>query len=688
MSVVVRALIACAYAGVAILGAVAGYADLLGPPPDGASMPRSVLVTDRNGALLRPYAAPDGRWRIATRPADVDPRFLEALFAYEDKRFHDHHGVDPLATARAAFQFASSGRIVSGGSTITMQVARLLEPRRERSLSAKLRQAVRALQLEQRLSKNEILSLYLTLAPYGGNLEGARAASLAWFGKEPRRLTLGEIALLVALTQSPEARRPDRDHAAAQIARDRVLDRLVLAGAIDAPEAVRAKAEPVPTYRRPMPVLAPHAADQAIAFDPKASEHGLTIESGLQSALETMIRERVALLGHDISAALVVVDNETGEVLARIASPGYFDIRRAGQVDQSRAIRSPGSALKPFIYGLGFEDGLVHPETLLDDRPLRYGVYAPKNFDMSYQGVVTVRRALQLSLNVPAVMLLDRVGPSRLTARLAQAGAPLVLPKGDAPGLALGLGGVGVKLTDLTMLYAGIARGGQALPLRERLDAPQAAPRRLLDPAAAWQVADALLGAPPPEGAAGGLIAFKTGTSYGYRDAWAVGFDGKRTVGVWVGRPDGAPLPGLLGRVAAAPILFDAFSRVTPRPAPLPPRPAGVLVASSASLPAPLRRFEPDWLVGGRATARPQFMFPPDGAELELSMLPGETEPSPVPLKISGGVQPLTVLMNGVPLDTDGPRRMKFFTPDGPGFVRLTVIDARGEASSVRVRVR
>ena len=271
--------------------------------------------------------------------------------------------------------------------------------------------------------------------------------------------------------------------------------------------------------------------------------------------------DRASALGPDMSVAIMVVDNASGEVLARVASPDYFDERRAGQVDLTRAVRSPGSALKPFIYGLGFEDGLIHPETLIEDRPLRYGSYAPENFDLTFQGTVTIRRALQQSLNVPAVAVLEEVGPSRLTARLAEAGAALVLPRREAPGLALGLGGVGIRLADLTMLYAGFARGGAVQPLTEQMDAPKLAAKRLLEPVAAWYVAKILQGTPPPENAAGGRIAFKTGTSYGYRDAWAVGFDGKRTIGVWVGRPDGAPVSGLAGRTAAAPILFDAFAR-------------------------------------------------------------------------------------------------------------------------------
>ena len=568
-----------------------------------------------------------------------------------------------------------------------MQVARLLEPRQKRSVDAKIRQVVRAIELEWALSKDEILGLYLTLAPYGGNLEGIRAASYAYFGKEPRRLTLGEAALLVALPQSPEYRRPDRFPEAAKRARNRVLDRIARDVALSDAEIAHTKAEPVPTARKSMPLIAPHAADQAVMASPQEPVLRLTISARLQRTLESLARERAQALGPDLSVAMVVVDNATGQVLARVGSPDYFDERRAGQVDLTQAVRSPGSALKPFIYGLGFEDGLIHPETLIEDRPIRYPGYQPENFDLTFQGTVTVRRALQLSLNVPAVAVLDAVGPSRLIARLAQAGAPLVFPRGEAPGLALGLGGVGIRLTDLTMLYAGLARQGTVAPLTERLGTEPLPTKRLIEPVAAWYVGNVLLGAPPPENAAGGRIAFKTGTSYGYRDAWAIGFDGKRTIGVWVGRPDGAPVAGLVGRVSAAPILFDAFARLGQPLQPLPAPPKGVIATATAKLPPPLQRFAPGERAGVAMTPKVRIVFPPNGASLELAGIDGE-KPDPIAIKIAGGTPPLNVLLNGMPIAAKKTARTLFFEPDGPGFVRLTVTDATGAADSVLVRLQ
>jgi len=674
-----------------LIVAIGSWVISLGPLPLAQAREVSTTIVDRNGKLLRAYAMADGRWRL---PVDartgVDPGYLKLLLAYEDRRFYSHEGVDPLALGRAAFQLVSRGHIVTGGSTITMQLARLMEPRRERSVYAKLRQVVRALQIERQLNKDQILDLYLALAPFGGNLEGVRAASIAYFGKEPKRLSLAESALLVALPQSPETRRLDRYPEVARTARDRVLDRMVEDGRVSVEDAFQAKAAPVPRLRKPMPILAPHSADQAIATLKDADVIALTLDSGLQKVLEALARDRAIALGPNISVAIIAVDNESGDVLARIGSPDYFDERRAGQVDMTRAVRSPGSTLKPFIYGLAFEDGFVHPESLIDDRPIRYGSYAPENFDMTFQGTVPVRKALQLSLNVPAIALLDRVGSSRLSSRLKQAGANLVLPKDEAPGLAMGLGGVGVTLQDLVQLYSGLARLGNTRPLREIMIAKddQRDPLRLMDPVAAWQVGNVLIGTPPPENAAHNRIAFKTGTSYGYRDAWSVGFDGRITVGVWVGRPDGAPVPGLVGRTAAAPILFDAFARTGKLPAALPKAPKGALVASNAKLPLPLRRFRPvGELVRPGGEQAPHIQFPLNGSRIDVDRSAG-AQFSAMPVKVAGGVLPMTMLVNGVAVGEIDGRRQRLVEPPGPGFARLTVIDATGAADTVVIRIQ
>lgn len=686
---IVRFAAAAAAAAFVISGTFAVWVASLGPLPLAQARQVSTTIVDRNGKLLRAYAMADGRWRL---PVDaktgVDPGYLKLLLAYEDRRFYAHMGVDLLALGRAALQLISRGRIVSGGSTITMQLARLMEPRRERSLSAKLRQVVRALQIEWQLNKEQILDLYLALAPYGGNLEGIRAASIAYFDKEPKRLSLAEAALLVALPQSPETRRIDRYPEVARAARDRVLDRVVAAGRVPREETSQAKAVAVSRLRKPMPILAPHSADSALATVTNAPVIKLTLDAGLQNVLEALARDRAIALGPNISVGIVAVDNESGDVLARIGSPDYFDDRRAGQVDMTRAVRSPGSTLKPFIYGLAFEDGFVHPESLIEDRPIRFGSYAPENFDMTFQGTVPVRKALQLSLNVPAIALLDRVGASRLSSRLKQAGASLVLPKDEVPGLAMGLGGVGITLQDLVQLYSGLARLGSTRPLREIAQDDAREPLRLMDPVAAWQVGNVLMGTPPPENAPHHRIAFKTGTSYGYRDAWSVGFDGRMTIGVWVGRPDGAPVPGLVGRTTAAPTLFDAFARTGKLPMSLPKPPKGALVASNAKLPLPLRRFRPvGELVHTGSEQAPHIQFPLNGSRIEIAGA-GTTQASPMPVKVAGGVLPMTLLVNGVSAGEIGGRRQGLVDPPGPGFARLTVIDAVGAADTVVIRIQ
>jgi penicillin-binding protein 1C len=677
-------------AGLIVVAGFATWVVSLGPLPLEQARQVSTSVVDRNGKLLRAYAMADGRWRL---PVDaktaVDPGYLKLLLAYEDRRFYQHGGIDPLALGRAALQLVTSGHIVSGGSTITMQLARLMEPRRERSLHAKLRQMVRAVQIERQLSKDQILDLYLALAPFGGNLEGIRSASIAYFGKEPKRLSLAESALLVALPQSPERRRLDRYPQAAHAARDRVLDRMVEDGVVSQEDAIQARAVPVPKMRKPMPILAPHSSDAAVATVKDQPVIKLTLDATLQKTLEALARDRAIAQGPNISVGLIAVDNESGDVLARVGSSDYFDDHRAGQVDMTRALRSPGSTLKPFIYGLAFEDGFVHPDSLIDDRPIRFGSYAPENFDMTFQGTVPIRKALQLSLNVPAIALLDRVGASRLSSRLKQAGGSLVLPKDEAPGLAMGLGGVGVTLQDLAQLYTGFPRLGTTKPLREIMYAHDGRePLRLMDQAAAWQVGNVLIGTPPPENGVHGRIAFKTGTSYGYRDAWSVGFDGRITIGVWVGRPDGAPVPGLVGRTAAAPILFDAFARTGKIPAGLPKPPKGVLLASNARLPLPLRRFRPvGELIRTGADQAPHIQFPLNGSRIDVDRS-GDGQSAAMPVKVAGGVLPLTMMINGISVGEIDSHRQRLVDPPGPGFARLTVIDATGAADTVVIRVQ
>ena len=686
-----------------IAGALGGFALICGavlfnldrldrayPPPldNGAEMSRE--VRDRDGKLLRAYTTGTGVWRLPVTLEAVDPDYINMLIAYEDRRFRTHLGVDPLALVRAAVQLVlNGGRIVSGGSTITMQVARLIEPRTERSISAKLRQMARAVQIERRLSKDEILSLYLTLAPYGGNLEGIRAASLAWFGREPRKLTLSQSALLVALPQAPETRRPDRQHAQALLARNRVLARMSAAGLIPQSEIARASAAQVPSGRMAMPDRAAHTADLAIRTRTDASSIRLTLDGDIQARLEDLAAETAGRLGPRQSLAMVLVDGKTGEVLASIGSTGHLDAARAGAIDMTLAVRSPGSTLKPFIYGLAFEDALIAPETLIDDTPADFSGYRPRNFDRGYMGEVSIREALQFSLNVPAVRLLEAVGPQRLLARLRRGGTTLDLPPGGAPGLAIGLGGAGVSLRDLVQLYTAFVNNGVAHPLRDGSEpvAPKPLEQPVMAADANWRVADILSGVSAPQGAPRTAIAYKTGTSYGYRDAWAIGFDGRHVLGVWVGRPDAAPVPGLSGIETAAPLLFEAFVRTGLERADFPAAPAGLVERSRSALPYALKKYrgrDADVAVVADGSLPPQIVYPPQGARVALGS--GGSGPlMPLVIKLQGGSGPYRLIANGEALPKPSRRRVLNWTPDSPGASTLTVMDAEGRAASVSV---
>jgi penicillin-binding protein 1C len=686
--------IALAAAALAALGiAAAVWADALLPPDLTRAEDRSVVVADAQHEILRVFTTGDGKWRLPVRAEQVDQRYLALLRAYEDRRFAHHWGVEPLALLRAAGQWLAAGHIVSGGSTLTMQAARLLEPR-PRGIRAKLRQIARALQLEERYDKGEVLSLYLTLAPFGGNLEGVRAATLAYFGKEPTHLTLGEAALLVALPQSPERLRPDRHPEAAARGRDKVLQRLVAAGAISAAEAREAAAETLPKTRLAFPFHAPHLAQRLAAAAKPGSAIDTTIDGALQQRVEALAQSVRRWFADGANLAIIVVDNRSGAVRAYLGGADFF--APAGEIDLARARRSPGSALKPFIYGMAFDDGILHPASLIDDAPTRFGDYAPRDFDRAYLGTVSAREALQLSLNVPAVAVLDRVGAVRFIANLRQAGAALRFQRlAGAPSLQVALGGLGISLSDLTMLYAGIAAGGRVRPLA--VTAGEAGePRRVMSATAAWYVTDILAGSPPPEGWAPGdgvtrphRIAFKTGTSYGFRDAWAVGYSGDYTVGVWVGRADGSPRPGHYGRNTAAPVMLKVFALLpaeAPRYDPAPPD--ALLADSSAALPPALRHFarEPLAPALAHADAPPQILFPPDGAEIDWR--PGRGDSSGIALKAAGGKAPLLWLVDGRPLATSPLAADNFWCPTGEGFARIAVIDAEGRSAAVRIRVK
>ena len=660
------------------------------PPPLDRAWQTSVLALDSQGRILRAFTTPPGVWRLPARTEDVDPLYLHMLLAYEDRRFSTHPGVDPLAAVRALGQWLRHGRVVSGASTLTMQAARLLEPH-ERDLTGKLGEMLRALQLEQRHAKDEILGFYLTLAPFGGNLEGVRAASLAWFGKEPTRLTAAEAALLVVLPQAPSRLRPDRFPEQARAARDKVLARMGQLGVLTGRQVEEARQESLPARLRPLPFLAPHLADRLRASRPDATLHPTFIDRGLQQTLETLARQQQSALEPESSLAILVVAHRDRRVLAYVGASDFHDPRRAGQIDMIQAVRSPGSTLKPLVYGLGFDDLLIHPETLVEDVPTRFGDYSPTNFRNTYAGQLTVREALQQSLNIPAVAVLEQVGPARVAARLREVGLPLHWSAAHPqPGLPLVLGGVGMTLEKLATLYAGFANGGRVALLRFGPADPDPPGQRLLSEPACWYLGDILRHGPLPHNVIGPAsaarsraIAHKTGTSYGFRDAWALGFDADYTVGVWVGRPDGSPSPGHYGRNTAAPLLFRVFDLLPESTTPPAALPAGVLQVSRDQLPERLRYFHTRPAAETASAPPLGITFPVAGSTVELPERDGGL--AELPLTAKGGVKPLRWLVNGRPLAADPWRRETFWPPDGVGLTRITVLDQAGQSASAEV---
>lgn len=669
-------------------------------PPDYSHLTRlSTVVTARDGTVLRVFRAGDDAIRLPATVTQVEPAYLDMLLAYEDRRFRWHPGVDPISLLRAVGQTVIHGRVVSGASTLTMQVARLLEPR-PRTLRSKLVEMVRAVQLERRHSKDEILGMYLTLAPFGGNLAGVRAASLAYFGREPDRLGPAQAALLVALPQSPTRRRPDRHPDVARDAAHRVLDRVAAAGVIDDIARAEAREAGLPATRRPLPMSSPHLAQTLAAGVPAGSTVPTTLDAGLQQGLETLaVRER-PWFGDDASLAVLVVDNATAEVRGYLGGADFFGPH--GQVDMIRASRSPGSTLKPFIYGLAFDDLMIHPETVIEDKPLAFGGYAPRNFDLGYHGEVTIRTALRQSLNLPAVAVLERVGPERLVAAFTAAGVQTRLPRGATEaGLPIALGGVGISLADLARLYRAAGSDGLSRPLRYRLDQPPPAetPRTLLGPVARYYLGDILADAAMPDAvtqvAAKGSarrVAYKTGTSYGFRDAWAIGWSSSHTVAVWVGRPDGSPRPGAMGRNAAGPVMVKVFDLIPDqqglRFAAMPQ--GAIQAAGTSQLPPALQRFRFGAGVtrgADVASDGPRILFPPDGATVELPR-DDQSQLDTLALKAEGGEAPLRWLVNGQPVAALHRRNDAFWQPDGEGYAEIVVIDAANRRARAEVRLR
>jgi len=586
-----------------LLVALLWLADRIWPLPlPKDDLARVVLAED--GTPLWRFADANGVWRYPVQTSEVSPYYLDALLTYEDRWFYQHPGINPLALARATWQNLTGARVVSGGSTLSMQVARLLDPH-SRTFYGKLRQLWRTAQLEWHLSKEEILNLYLNRAPFGGTLQGVAAASWAYLGKSPAQLTHAEAALLAVLPQAPSRLRPDRHPQRAQHARDKVLRRLA-EFQVWPPSAVdEALEEPLLLAPRLEPSLAPLLARRLNRPDSPPLIR-TTLDATLQRRLEDLLLGWRARLPEHTSAAILVVEEETMAVRAYLGSVDINDARRFGHVDMISALRSPGSTLKPFLYGMALDEGLIHSESLLQDVPRRYGDYRPGNFSMGFTGAVPASTALSSSLNLPAVQLLEAYGPKRFAAQMRIGGIPLALPALAEPNLALILGGAGSRLEDLVSGYSAFARDGRSATIRLQPD-DVLRERPMLSPGAAWIVRRILSGQARPdrdpraELVQRPVLAWKTGTSYGFRDAWAIGVGPRYLIGVWIGRPDGTPVPGQFGLASAAPLMLQVHDVLTNRDsqrgitAPVKAVPANVGVAAICwPLGQPMSRSDPN----------------------------------------------------------------------------------------------
>ncbi len=658
--------------------------DKVFPPPIERGRVVSVMVTDRSDRPLRAIPISNGTWRFEADLDEIDPVFVEALLEVEDKRFWSHGGVDWVGMGRALFSSAKAGRVVSGGSTISMQTARLLEPRPNRTVTAKLAEMWRAHQLEWRLSKREILELYLTLTPYGGNLEGVRAASWRYFGREPDRLSDDQIALLIALPQSPEVRRPDLRPKGAKAGRDSIVAKLERLGYLPAERADEARQAVIPQARNAFPARAWHAtgrAAQGISGDVRS-----TLDASLQAELEQIAKRSVADLEPETQVSILVIDIPTRAVRAMVGSAERA--RPGGWLDLTAQARSPGSTLKPFIYALAFDDGSAAPSTRIADLPKRFAAYQPENFDRLFRGDVRISEALQHSLNIPAVLTLDKIGPQRFAAALTLAGAhPRI--SGAArkePGLALALGGAGLTAQELGMLYAALGDGGVARPLIWVEDGLKDAPDgyHLMSADSAEKILKILRETPTPVGRMPGRltagapqVAFKTGTSYGYRDAWAAGVAGDYAIVIWVGRADGAPRPGQTGRKAALPLLFEVADRAAHHLGESGSAHTRLMTEKQLEARGALTRFEDE----GQP---PEILFPPKGAELWSGAVDGRPAR---PFVFAGrGQGTLDWYVDGQPIGVDD-GGLPVWQPKTAGFYRISAVDEVGRTSAVRIRV-
>jgi len=552
--------------------AVLFVADRLFPLPKGRMFRKpSHFVYSREGLLMRAFSSSDRFWRKPVGLEEISPLMLKSVLVSEDRWFYYHTGFNPFSIIAAAYDNIKAGRTVRGGSTITMQIARMIEPK-ERTVLNKFVELLRAVQLELHYDKDELLEMYLNMLPYGGNIEGIGAASLLYFDKTPASLSLAEIATLTAIPVRPSDFRPDADPEKCRERRNRVLERLFASGVIERSEYDDAVDEEIPLERRQLPFIAPHFCQYQIDEEPDKVVINSTIDDAVQLFCERIARQsHFGLKQKGVNnLSVVVIDNRNGELLAMVGSPDFYDRSHDSQVNGALASRSPGSALKPFVYGLAFERGLISPELKVEDIPVNYAGYEPVNYDNEYHGVVSVREALINSFNIPAVNILSEVGLKRLYDLLEEGGISTLDRKYYEYGLPLILGAAEVSLLELSNLYASLGRSGIRKPLITDSDVKSDSTIEILSPEASFLLSDILSGLQRPDLPGSweftmGMpkIAWKTGTSYGRRDAWTIGYNPRFTVGVWAGNFSGEGSADIVGAEVAAPVMFDIFNELS-----------------------------------------------------------------------------------------------------------------------------
>lgn len=615
----------------------------------------------------------DEKWRILTRVSEVDPLYLKTLIAKEDKHFRSHPGINPVALLRAAYQWMRYGHVVSGGSTITMQTARLLEPR-PRNISSKIIESFRALQLEWHYSKDDILSMYMTLAPFGGNIEGVKAASMSYFQKSPTHLEPSEVALLVALVQSPTRLHPFHYPERAMKARATLLRFMNKQQMLSAEKAAYYLLAPLPTHKAKFPREIPHLAWRLKNQHPKQRAIHTTIDLDLQKRVEFLLNSHAPYMPERSNTAILIVDHQLNKPVAYIASRDFYAHDDNGFVDYITAFRSPGSTLKPFIFGMGFDLGLLKPDTYLLDERRRFGAYYPRNFDKDIHGVVSAQEALAMSLNIPVVSLLNQIGVVRFLGLLKEADITPLLPRSfESPSLAIALGGLGMSLEQLVTLYGGLAREGRVAPLSYLETSSTTFEHSLFSPQAAKQVTTIL--ATDLDG--NHRIALKTGTSYGYRDAWVIGFDKRYVIGIWTGHPDGTPMSAFSARDLVVPLLQKVVTVLPNDQSATSPH-----VTSPTLLLKKLSATNEQLCV---QKLNPQLIFPIDDTTVELEKT--QNQYRPMPLTVTGGKRPYTWLIDGVPLKATWQQK-QFWQPDKPGFYTIAVVDANGHTDRADIEIK